>query len=293
MGLTGASRRVILKTMARDFSLKNESDLDRLISNLGLGIYIFDSQGKILEANPVFLNFFRVPSVSSLESQNASALLHLPMLIESLDLSREERLIREFEMQIPGVEGVRNVLNAVRPFRDVVLGKVLYQGVLLEVNDKKMLQSPPPPVSLRDPLTGCFSELYFPEYEKTLQQESWGCVVAYLDHFKQYRDRYGTTLALAATMRMSRFLMRHIRAEDGVVKLANDQFVVLLDGANLAGVQKVAKRYRSAAIGQAPLGFSIGIAARAPDEPLRDTIYRADKSLTPVRVLERAPKRVK
>jgi diguanylate cyclase (GGDEF)-like protein len=279
--------------MPREFSLKNESHLDRLISDLSLGIYIFDSEGKILEANPVFLNFFRVPSVSSLENQNASELLHLRMLVEDIDLSKEERVIREFEMQIPGVDGAYNVLNVARPYRDVGLGKVLYQGVLLEINDRKTLQSPSPPEGLRDPLTGCFSELYFSEYEKKLQQETWGCVVAYLDHFKQYRDRYGTTLALVATLRMSRFLMRHIRAEDGVVRLTNDQFVVLLDGASLGGAQKVLKRFRSAALGQAPMGFSMGIAARSAEEHLQDTIHRADKDLTPVRVLERTPKRVK
>lgn len=279
--------------MPRDFSLKDEGYLDRLISYLSIGIYIFDSDGKIVDANPVFLKLFQSHSVSGLEKRNASESLRLRTLIDEIDLSKEERVLWEFETQIPGVEGAHNVLNVVRPFRDVGLGKVLYQGILLEVNDRKTLQSPSPAVALRDPLTGCFSDLYFAEYEKRLQQESWGCVVAYLDHFKQYRDRYGITLALTATMRMSRFLMRHIRAEDGVVKLANDQFVVLLDGAALGGVQRVSKRYRAAALAQAPMGFSMGIAARSPDEHLQDTILRADKDLTPVRVLERAPKRVR
>lgn len=272
--------------MSKNVWLNNETILADLIQNLSLGLFIFNSDCRILDANRAVLDFFRVSSISGLEKKNVAELLRLRPTIENLDLTKEERSIQEFELDMKE-ERIFNVLLVIRPFRDVSLGKILYEAALLEINDRKLEQAAPPPETLRDPLTGCYSKLYLSEFQE--QAQAWGCLVAYLDHFKQFRDRYGMGLALDATLKMSRFLMRHIRAEDGVVKLDNDHFVILLNGADVSGVQRVMRRVRAAALGQAPLRFSIGGAARNPSEPVHETIQRADLNLTPVPVLERIP----
>lgn len=271
----------------------DESKIEKMIENLSVGMFVFNREGRMVDANPTFLNVFHATSVSDLERKGVPQLLRLLPLIENLNLAANERVVHELEIKIEGSEGVHNILMAVRPFRDAVLGKIFYQGILLDVNDRKLELPASAPETLRDPLTGCFSKLFFPEFEERVKQGSWGCLVAHLDHFRQFRDRHGLGLALEATLKMSRFLMRHVRAGDGIVKMDNDHFVILLENAETSGVNKVARRLRTAALGQAPLRFSLGGASHLPDETLEQTIHRADQDLSPVRVLERTPGRAR
>jgi diguanylate cyclase (GGDEF)-like protein len=269
-----------------------ENDIDELIHDLSLGIYVFNSDARILDANPVFLQIFGASSTAELEAQKAGELLQLRSLAEAVDLSSNNRVIQEFEMQIPGKDRVHNILNIVRASRDVPTGKIYYRAALVEVNDRMVFQSPPPPEGLRDSLTGSFSQVYLGEFEREFDEHLWGCIVVHMDHFRQYRDRYGSELAQHVLVRMSRFLMRHIRAEDAVVKLSGEQFVILLGSTEISGVQRVVRRLTNAALAQAPTSFSLGAAVRMSQEGLIATIQRADQSLSRVRVLERPPKRL-
>src|SRR5690606_19644389 len=93
-------------------------------------------------------------------------------------------------------------------------------------------------------------------------------------------------------IRMSRFLMRQVRAEEPVIRIGGDEFVILLRGASEAQTMMVAQRMQSAALRTAPVPFSLGWAWREPGEGLTSTIHRADQNLLAVRVIERTPTRI-
>ena len=93
-------------------------------------------------------------------------------------------------------------------------------------------------------------------------------------------------------IRMSRFLMRQVRAEEPVVRVGGDEFVVILRGAHEGQVRMVAERMQQAALRTAPVPFSLGWAVREPRESLMSTMNRADQNLLAVRVIERTPTRI-
>jgi GGDEF domain-containing protein len=86
---------------------------------------------------------------------------------------------------------------------------------------------------------------------------------------------------------MARFLMRYVRAEEEVLRVGGDEFVILLHGVGAVETEQVADRLRSEALEHAPVAFSLGWAAREGGEPLQRVIDRADKGMMAVRVMKR------
>jgi diguanylate cyclase (GGDEF)-like protein len=115
----------------------------------------------------------------------------------------------------------------------------------------------------------------------------WGCIYLDIDHFKQYNDKNGHAEGDSVLVKMARFLMRHVRAEEAVVRVGGDEFLVVLSDAGTEQTERVAARLRTAAVTSAPVPFSMGWAARAKREAFEDTMMRADRRLLAVRVDER------
>jgi diguanylate cyclase (GGDEF)-like protein len=88
-------------------------------------------------------------------------------------------------------------------------------------------------------------------------------------------------------VRISRFLMQNARAEDAVVRMGGDEFLLLLLGASARFVAEVGQRLRDTAseLGIAP--FSLGWANRHGTESLERTIDHADRELLQIRLFER------
>ena len=114
-----------------------------------------------------------------------------------------------------------------------------------------------------------------------------GCIFIDIDHFKIYNDRWGHLEGDAVLQRMARFLMRYVRAEDAVVRIGGDEFVVIMANSTEAETCLVADRLRAEALERAPVPFSLGWAARASGEQLQRLMDRADRGLMQVRVMKR------
>lgn len=85
--------------------------------------------------------------------------------------------------------------------------------------------------------------------------------------------------------------MRQVRAEEPVIRLGGDEFLLVLTPADEDAVEMVARRLQLAAIRTAPVPFSLGWSARRPGETVPDTVNRADQRLLSVRVMERSATR--
>ena len=111
-----------------------------------------------------------------------------------------------------------------------------------------------------------------------------------IDHFKQYNDVYGHAAGDAVLLKMSRFLMRYVRAEEPVIRMGGDEFLIVLSDATLESTERVARRLESAGHDTAPASFSLGWAVRGEGEQFENTVNRADQSLIEVRVEKRPGK---
>ncbi len=285
-----------MKSPIRYRSLADPESLRSLVANLREAIYIMNARGDVLDANPAFFSLLGVRSLEDLTAYGANEMVVDPSrrLAEIEQLEREGS-VRDFELQLVRPDGgLLTVLDTVYVVHDQETGEALYHGILVDITQRKQMEEVLRHQSMRDPLTGCFNRRYLGDLDEEISRTdtSWGCLFIDIDHFKQYNDEHGHQTGDNTLIRMSRFLMRQVRAEEPVIRVGGDEFVIVLLGAGEAQAQMVAERMRAAALRTAPVPFSLGLAVREPGEKLGSTMHRADQHLLAVRVIERTPTRL-
>ena len=274
-------------------SLDDPETLRVLAQNIREGIYITDAEGRIVDANPAFLDIFGVTSLVELEGYNAADLLADPDR-RALELAMLERdgNVREFELTIQRPDGERRTcLDTTYSVRDPETGETFYHGILVDITRRKALELQLREQSIRDALTGCYNRRYLLDLGSRLDdqhEEEWGCIYIDIDHFKQYNDIHGHQAGDTILVRMSRFLMRQVRAEEPVIRVGGDEFLIVLTGENARRTESVALRLQAAAEQTAAVSFSLGWAVRRDAEPFEDTVDRADRKMINVRVVTRS-----
>jgi diguanylate cyclase (GGDEF)-like protein/PAS domain S-box-containing protein len=274
-------------------SLSDPESLRLFAQNLLEGIYITTIDGRILDGNPAFLHMFGARSVEELAGFRAADLLVEPeRRIDELRFLERDGTVREFELTIRSLSGqVRTVLDTCFLIRDPGTNEQFCHGILVDITGRKALEAKLIEMSTHDPLTGALNRHYLKALTDALSLDPdmpCGCVFVDIDHFKLYNDQFGHQAGDEVLVRMSRFLMRYVRAEEAVLRVGGDEFVVMLRGAGPAETQRVADRLREHALRSAPVPFSLGWAAREAGEPLSHVLDRADHGMLAVRVVQRA-----
>ncbi|HEV8583144.1 MAG TPA: sensor domain-containing diguanylate cyclase [Thermoanaerobaculia bacterium] len=276
--------------LARLRTLRDLETLYQFVQNLREGIYIADSRGEILDANAACLDIFGIPSLEDLRRRRVHDLFTDPeRRSEEMDLLAREGAVREFELMVRRPDGgERPVLENCRCVRDAETGEVLFHGILIDITHRKQLESRFREQSLLDPLTGVFNRRYLDEVEKRLGSlHTWGTIVVDVDNFKDYNDAFGHQAGDEVLIKVSRFLQQNARAEDAVVRMGGDEFLLLLFGASARFVAEVGTRLRTTAAEQGIPSFSVGWATRHSTESLERTIDHADRELLQIRLFER------
>jgi len=282
------------KKNGKQKSFRNLSDpktLSELALRLKEGIYITTLDGEIIDANPAFLEMFGVESLEELRGSRTSDFVKPEVRAREMALLERDGSVRDIEFQLTRRDGeVRTVVDSAFLSVDPKTGEKYCHGILVDITQRKELQTQLLELSIRDPLTGCYNRRYLNTVTRQCEAQpkgEWGCIYLDIDHFKQYNDRNGHAEGDSVLVKMARFLMRHVRAEEAVVRVGGDEFLVVLCDSNDDQTEHVAARLRSAAASSAPVPFSMGWAARRNGETFEDTMVRADHRLLEVRVDER------
>lgn len=278
--------------MARSWrSLRDATTLRELVANLREGIYITNRRGEILDANPAFLRMLGVRSLRQLRTMSSSDLLvHPERREEELEILARDGAVREFEFQIICANGqIRTVLDTAYRVVDPETGEELYHGILVDITTHKRLERKLREMVIRDPLTGCFNRRFLRELERRLDPgiTRWAAIVADVDGFKRFNDRYGHHAGDRVLVQLARFLANQVRPEDVVIRFGGDEFLVVLLASDEIVAREVSDRLRARGPQCAPASFSLGWASRDGQETLERTIRRADRNLILVRVQER------
>jgi len=271
-------------------SLHDPETLRGFIAKLREGIYISTQDGRILDANPACVEIFGASSLEELQGFRIQDLYADPKRRgeEGEQLARGGQ-VHESELVLRGPDGTeRPVLHTCHSVEDPETGEVLYHGILVDISHRKLLETRFHEQNLRDPLTGCFNRRFLKEREKRLRsRDTWGVVVVDVDNFKELNDAFGHQKGDEVLVRISRFLMQNARAEDAVVRMGGDEFLLLLLGASARFVAEVGQRLRQTASELGIPSFSLGWAHRHGTESLEQTIDHADRELLQIRLFQR------
>jgi diguanylate cyclase (GGDEF)-like protein/PAS domain S-box-containing protein len=274
-------------------SLSDPHTLSELALRLKEGIYITTLDGDIIDANPAFLEMFGVESLEELKGFRTSDFVKPEVRAREMALLERDGSVRDIEFQLTRRDGeVRTVVDSAFLSVDPKTGEKYCHGILVDITQRKELQTQLLELSIRDPLTGCYNRRYLNTVTRQCEAQpkgEWGCIYLDIDHFKQYNDRNGHAEGDSVLVKMARFLMRHVRAEEAVVRVGGDEFLVVLCDSDQDQTDHVAARLRTAAATSAPVPFSMGWAARRNGESFEDKMVRADHRLLEVRVDERRP----
>lgn len=291
-GQSGPAGNAAPTSSTRFRSLSDPESLREFARNLREGIYITARDGQILDANAAFLEMVGVQSLRDLDTLGASGLFVVPARRdEQMALLERNGFVREFEIPLRRPDGqARTVLDTCYLIRDPDTGEAFIHGILIDITARKALEASLVEMSTHDALTGVLNRRYLVEFEEKLSADpdlKFGCIFVDIDHFKIYNDRWGHQQGDEVLRHMARFLMRYVRAEEAVIRVGGDEFIVLLAGAATEETKIVADRLRIEALERAPVPFSLGWAAREPGEAFHRVLDRADQGMMAVRVIKR------
>jgi diguanylate cyclase (GGDEF)-like protein len=183
------------------------------------------------------------------------------------------------------------VLDTAYVIEDPETGERFYHGILVDITARKQLEDQLLEMSIHDPLTGCLNRRVLTDVGDALDampERPWGCIFVDVDGFKSINDTLGHAVGDIALRHAADCLQGAVRKGDVVSRYGGDEFVVLLNGADLRATENVAERLRESALESAPVPFSLGWASREPGESLAHLVDRADRNMMAVRVRDRA-----
>jgi len=150
-------------------------------------------------------------------------------------------------------------------------------------------------LAIHDPLTGLYNRLYLDEAVKRLfgihDRGSVPSVVVSmydLDHFKQVNDQHGHAAGDKVLKAFGKILDDNARNGDLAVRIGGEEMLTVhVCGCDPSEACALPERVRSSIEGHAfgalldggSVTVSVGVAARAPGESLKDVMARADASL--------------
>lgn len=272
--------------------------LPLLIPLLREGVYLMTADGLLLDANPVARELLGLPApppdLPTQAHQHVRDASRPPAVWRAeLDALAADGSVREFTREFVHVDGTRRtVLDTCLARRDG--GDTTFLGVLVDITtEPPRMVGAPDDAHARDAATGAFT----PEYLTHLAEDATspaaqplGVCVVQVDPPADVA--HASTQAIAHALddrleRLTRFLLRHIRASEAIVRTGAHELVLVMPGTDELNIETVARRLQLAALRSAPCPFRLGWCARSGNEAVAHALDRARHGLIPVRVVER------
>ena len=120
-------------------SLADSDTLRELVGKLREGVYISTPEGRIVDANPAFLDIVGVAGIAQLAKLTVYDLLVDPaQRAAELELLAKDGAVREFEFLVRRPDGkVRTVIDACHAVTDPATGERLFHGILVDITERK------------------------------------------------------------------------------------------------------------------------------------------------------------
>ncbi len=209
-------------------------------------------------------------------------------LLRSLRRSAGRLQAWEREFPIKGADEGRWLLGRASTRRQPN-GDVVFNGVLLDITDRKLLEARLEDAALTDPLTGLRNRRHFEialkEAEKrhAAADSPYSLMVIDIDHFKQLNDRHGHDAGDDVLRRVADTLRLRSRQSDCVARWGGEEFALLLPATGLGLAAALADDIRGAVaeagLSVDGLSVSIGVGEIAQGEDAAALFRRVDAAL--------------
>ncbi len=151
-------------------------------------------------------------------------------------------------------------------------------------------------LAMRDPLTGIFNRrALFDAFEdlhsgSSSEGQDFGCIMADIDHFKSFNDRFGHAVGDQVIQVVAQILSSTIRPTDIIGRYGGEEFCILLPGQGPEGTAIAAERLRLAISARASqavrttgdnrilMSFGVSCFSLGASDPL-ELVDQADKAL--------------
>ncbi len=143
--------------------------------------------------------------------------------------------------------------------------------------------------ALRDALTGLYNRRAWETLAPGIWQRATSaatpisCIILDIDYFKQVNDQYGHDVGDRVLMALAKLLLQSTRETDLLVRLGGEEFVILIETADLPGVGQMMQRLASEIAqlqGDFPsITVSMGAASSHASTSLDELLHAADQNL--------------
>jgi PAS domain-containing protein len=272
-------------------ALDDPSAIASMVRRLGAALYVSDAEGRLLDASAGLADMLGVPDGAALRGRALDDWVAEPSARRAaLGVLSPDGPARSVAVTLRGAGRAARAVETVAAVRGAD-GTVQLHGLLAPLSDAPVgaapARDPRHPENrdvARDPLTGCLERTHVHALGERLARDPAtpvGVVIVRLEAEDTPPDDHDVMRQLTA-----RFLMRQVRGNEPVIRLGDDEFLVVLGGASAEQVERVARRVQLLALRGAPGPLSLGWAARERGESLPAVVARASAQRVPVPVGE-------
>jgi hypothetical protein len=264
-------------------ALDDPASLGAIVQHLHAAVHVCDADGRVLDATPGLATLLGADRAElrghAFEEWGADPKARRAALA---GIAPGEPP-REVPIVLHGPRGIVRAIETVVAVRDGANGALHLHAMVSALTPAATLgRSDAPHVGEgdRDPLTGCLDRTHLDMLGERLMRDPLthvGVVIARLESSGAPVEDLDVRRQLTA-----RFLMRQVRGIEPIVRLGDDEFLVVLGGASAEQVERVGRRVQLLALRGAPGPLSLGWAARANGESLADVVARAASVRVPV-----------
>ncbi|WP_162488507.1 sensor domain-containing diguanylate cyclase [Azospirillum lipoferum] len=207
----------------------------------------------------------------------------------SLRRAGRDGKVWEGELEIGPADSRRWLLGRAQPRRRAD-GTLVFNGVLLDITERKILEAELQRAAMHDPLTGAWNRRRFQQAlaEAEARAERYGrpyvLALIDIDHFKRFNDTHGHQAGDDALRLVAGTLSARLRRSDALARWGGEEFALLLPETELAAAGQVLENLRQAVASQqmecgSSITVSIGAGQCRAGEDTYGLLQRVDAAL--------------
>ncbi|MDD7794463.1 diguanylate cyclase [Clostridium sp. 'White wine YQ'] len=271
-----------------------QSMTDRFISSTPIGVFLLDKAGDFLYGNPYFYTQFACESKDEFEEFISNG---QDVIFSSNDSFEYFKNVIKNKLELPIVDLELVNSKGETFWAELRLTKVPYQtddwqyeGILLNIQEKKDYEEELFSLATRDKLTGLFNRHYL---DKVLSEEiaisdqfnrSISLIIFDIDHFKNVNDTFGHDKGDEVLVSISRIAEQNIRKSDILFRWGGEEFSILMPCTSIedAGIvaEKIRQKIEMEHIEEVGvITASFGVSERKQYEPFSVWFKRVDEAL--------------